>query len=290
MKITNTYHLPESIVRAVVNDPYDAGGSEFTASTLVRPPQITGLMAQHYDELEEDASGRIWALLGQAVHAILERSEERTENVEQRIFSIVDGSLVSMQFDRIKMDLDAKTIQDFKVTSAWTTVFGGREEWTQQLNIGVQLCWNNAIHIEHAEIVAIYRDWTETNSLRYADYPKVMVDVLPITVWSEPDRIDFIREQVQLHRKARQGDWRPCTDKERWAKPTTYAVMKIGRQSAVRVFDNLSDANAYLDEHQDGKLSVQTRPGESARCSKYCLVAQFCPQFRAIKAAEPTTL
>lgn len=283
MKITNKMGLPPAIVAAVKNDPYDSEGS-ISATTLIQPPQIIGLTHLHHDELEEDASDRIWALFGQSVHHIIERANATTfdtsdELSEHRLFSVIGGELVSGKFDRVSIK-DA-TLSDYKVTSVWTKVFGGRPEWAEQLNICAQLCRNNGIAINKLEIIAIYRDYRDTEALRTDGYPKSVIEAIPVDVWSETRCMEFIRERVDAYKKAISGEWRPCTDEERWAKATTYAVMKVGRQSAVRVFERRLEAEDYMDKNQDGKLSVVVRPGSAARCERYCPVAGVCPQYQA---------
>jgi len=294
MKITNKMGLPPAIVAAVKNDPYDSEGS-ISATTLIQPPQIIGLTHLHHDELEEDASDRIWALFGQSVHHIIERANATEmilgnqvgdscdrlcdELIEERLFSVIGGELVSGKFDRVSIK-DA-TLSDYKVTSVWTKIFGPRPEWEEQLNICAQLCRNNGIAINKLEIIAIYRDYRDTEALRTDGYPRSVIEAIPVDVWPETRCMEFIRERVDAYKKAISGEWRPCTDEERWPKPTTYAVMKVGRQSAVRVFDRRLEAEDYMDQHQDGKLSVVVRPGSARRCERYCPVADLCPQYQA---------
>ena len=74
MKITNNHNLPQSVVSAVSNDPYDRGGSDYTCTELISPVRQVMLRHRHGDEITEDASDRVWSLLGQAVHHILERA------------------------------------------------------------------------------------------------------------------------------------------------------------------------------------------------------------------------
>ena len=72
MKLTNHFNLPDTFFQAVLNDKYSRGDAQYSATDLIRPPRITILSRRYWDEIEEDVSERIWALLGKAVHAILE--------------------------------------------------------------------------------------------------------------------------------------------------------------------------------------------------------------------------
>ena len=87
MIITNHSKLPLAIERAVVNDPYDSSGSDISTTRLIAPPRIVALQKKHQNEIEEDVADRIWSLLGQSVHHIIERSAENTNDIsEVRLF------------------------------------------------------------------------------------------------------------------------------------------------------------------------------------------------------------
>jgi hypothetical protein len=84
--ITNSSNLPDSIYRAVCNDSYDDGGSDITVTSLIKPPHMRRLQVQHKNEIIEDAADRIFSLLGQATHTILERAAADHCIVERRFF------------------------------------------------------------------------------------------------------------------------------------------------------------------------------------------------------------
>lgn len=73
MNFTNIHNIEDSIARAVQNDPYSHSG-DISVTGLVRPPQMAALEYQHRNEIEEDVSDKLWALLGSAVHVILDRA------------------------------------------------------------------------------------------------------------------------------------------------------------------------------------------------------------------------
>jgi hypothetical protein len=45
--LTNKHGLPEAIVRAVMNDPYDRGNCDFTVTQLLQPPQLARLTREN---------------------------------------------------------------------------------------------------------------------------------------------------------------------------------------------------------------------------------------------------
>ena len=62
-----------------------------------------------------------------------------------------------------------------------------------------------------------------------------------------------------------------------WKKDDQFAVKKIGTKRAIKLFDSMDDAFAYMKEGQE----IETRKGRSVRCEdNYCKVAEFCDQYR----------
>lgn len=70
--LTNRMNLPASVVAAVTNDPYTRGDSDVSVTQLIAPQYQIKL--RNEVEVVEDAADRIWSLLGQAVHSVLERA------------------------------------------------------------------------------------------------------------------------------------------------------------------------------------------------------------------------
>lgn len=289
MKFTNKQNLPDAIFRAVTNDPYDHGNSDFTATGLIKPPRIRALELIHSDQITEDASDRIWALIGQSVHSILERAES-TEIAEKRFFMSVDGYKVSAQLDRLV--LVGGVIQDYKAVTAWK--FKGDDapiEYVQQLNIQAQVCRANGHKIEKLQVVGILRDWSKLQAARDANYPQSQVVVRDIQLWPESTTMAFIRHRISSHKQA-EKNLPECSDEDRWARPNVYAVMKKGRKSAVRLHETEESARKeidFLDKNRDvfsKQHKLETRPGENIRCEHYCPVSKFCEQFKNLKGKD----
>lgn len=283
MKLTNRANLPDALVRAVANDPY-TGGGDISATTLIGPPQIRVLRQQHEDMLEEDVIERIWSLLGQAVHTILERAGELGLR-EQRLYMDVLGWSLSGQFDRMVFT-PRGTLQDYKVTSAWSAL-RPKPEWENQLNVLAHLCRANGHDIGQLEIVAIYRDWSKTQAKRSSDYPQNQVGVVRIPLWEPAIAQSYIEQRIRLHQRAASGVPIPCTNEDRWYKGEEWAVMKAGRASALRVLPTEADAKdwAIKNDHclADGEfrkgITLTFRQGTYTRCEEYCPVRTVCPQW-----------
>ena len=274
-KLTNVHNLPAAIVAAVHADPY-TGGGDVSCTRLIDSPRVRVLSAKHHAEITVDVSERVWSLLGQAVHTILERAGLRQEGVitEERMYADVNGWQVSGQVD--SMHLEMHKLSDFKVTTVWKR--GGSDSWTRQLNVLRWLAHQNGHTINTLEVIGIFRDWRKSEALRDPSYPQAAIQTIAVPVWSLEETEDYVRERVAIHQAASKGIDIQCTDEERWMSPSKFALMKEGAKRAVRVADHAED----LGEAGEG-YSIVERSGEAKRCAMYCDVSAWCTQWAAEK-------
>lgn len=288
MHITNEAGLPEALVQAITNDPYPTGKTgDISATRLIDAPRIRCLTQRHAADITEDCSNRIWALLGQSVHTILERAHTVFEPAiaERRLFAETDGWQVSGAFDRLGL-LEGGVLQDYKTTSVWSVIRGPKPEWENQLNVLAWLAARNKIKVSRLEIVAILRDWSRGKARAGGDYPSHQVKVLAVPLWDKARANAYITERVRLHQAAEllaDDDLPECTALERWQGADVFAVKKPGRKSAVKLHDTAEAAAAHVAE-LGGAHYVEHRPGQSVRCLDYCPVAAFCNQWQAEQA------
>ncbi len=262
--LTNEYGLPQSLVNAIANDQYDGPRNDLSVisvTTLISPPKIRMLRHRHQGEITEDVSQKVWILLGQSVHSILERAESGNDLVEQRLTMQVGDRTVSGKTDLYN---EYGVISDYKVTSTWAIVFSpeGKKEWIEQLNCLALLYRNAGFEVKKLQIVAILRDWSAANAKKGGDYPKIPVVVVDIPLWSKCDQEAFVHQRVMLHRAAEGliDDTIPaCTSEERWQTQTKFAVMKNDNKRADKVFDDLAEANEYMAA-QDQKHAWKIDP------------------------------
>jgi len=243
MIITNRNKLPELIYRFLEQDFYDheAVSGTISATTLLKPVQEIILTERYSDRIEIDAIDRIWTIFGSAVHEVLSRIEGEDIEQEKRLYTDIEGIRVSGKFDIVNMN----RIYDYKVTSAWTIVYGSRnEDWKKQLSLYRWIYWKerNVLLDDTGYIIAILRDWSRSNiGGRYPELPIIqleykleLVDVIENFVKRKIDEIMRAREMddTELPR---------CTDRERWWNDKT---------------------------------------GRYMRCEKYCMVKDFCQQIK----------
>lgn len=264
--LTNRLALPEAIVQAVANDSYSPGKSDISVTGLLTPPFQRKLRREV--EVVEDVSDRIWALLGQLMHSLLERAHQGEGQVETRLYMPIEGWVVSGQFD-LYTD---QTLWDYKLTSVWSRL--GKPEWEWQLNFLRLLAAHNGMEVNALKIVTVYRDWTKSKTFD-GDYPKSQVEVIDIPVWPLEVAQERMAERVRLHQQPNPD---PCSDEDRWKVDDIYALKKEGRKAAVRLYTSREEANSAAKALGKGH-SVEYRPGAYKRCESYCNVAHSCPAY-----------
>ena len=223
MIITNKHALPAPLVRAITFDQQKREG--FTVTNLINSPRITQLQRRRWDEIAEDASERIWPLLGSAVHYILAKGTTAEALKEERLEIEVGGVKVRGRPDLWQENI----ITDYKLTSVWNIVLEprGRREWHCQLNLYNALYSHAGFPAQKLEVCAILRDWQESKRGEH-NYPAIQVVMIGIPIWDEETTMNYLRERVRLHLEAERlaDDELPlCTPEEMWEKPTTYAAV-----------------------------------------------------------------
>lgn len=284
MNLTNIHGLPDALVNAVKNDPY-TGGGDISVTKLIDAPQRRALRKRYADLVVEDVSERIWSLMGQAVHTVLERAGT-SALVEERLYSTVDDWSVSGQFDRLH--LEDGVLQDWKVCSTYKA--DGDVSWERQLNCLRWLAHKNGYVVNKLQVIAIFRDWKPSEAKRNPDYPQRNVAIIEVPVWTLDEAEAYVKQRVSLHKSTDVQD-NPsaveCTEEDRWYSGTSYALMKEGGKRAKRVVAIKEELGDIPEGHY-----IEERPGVNRRCEGYCEVAPFCPQFKRIQEqqqAQPTT-
>jgi len=271
MKIENQLGLPDPIVRAVTNDPYDKEDCDYTPTSLIRPVRIASLSRKWTDHMTEDASDRIFALIGQAIHTIMERAGTDRYIVETRFYTVIGDKKIGGKIDIY--DRETQMLSDYKICSRYVVNDGVKEEWVAQNSINALLMRRNDVPVKAAQIVAIFRDWSKMAAERKNDYPDRQIAILPVPLWPEAETETYIRNRITAHELGKE-DPPICTPEERWERPTRFALMKKGRKRALKLFEREIDALAAADGASE--MKVELRPGENVRCLHYCPVVSYC--------------
>jgi hypothetical protein len=288
MKTTNQFNLPDPVFKALTNDTYTKGDSNRSITTLIDSPRIRIQKSELSEVIYEDASEKIWSILGTAVHNIFEDHAEGNYLSEERLFVDINGWKVSGAIDIQKTEDDGSvTIMDYKCTSVWSVIFD-KVEWHNQLNAYAYLVRKaKKVKVNKLQIVAVLRDWKKREAQMKDDYPYAPIMIVDVPLWDEAVAAEYVEGRVKLHQDAEfsrlVGEDLPlCSDKERWMRDTKYAVKKKTVKRAVRLFDSLEDAQTFFQKEGFGDAYViEERVGEPIRCAQnYCRVADHCDQYQ----------
>ena len=276
MKVTNKLNLPAAFVNAVSvrrhNEP-----DCFSATTLNKGAKEIILTDRHFEEIEIDAADSVWAVWGTAVHALLESQPDN--NFHEESFKVpVCNSFVTGQVD--SYDMEHATIFDWKTASVWKVQFADFGDWYKQ---GMTYAWllkQSGLEVRHCVFIALLKDHSKTKAKTDASYPQSPVfkyefDVTDEELAQTEARIIAKVREIEEAYKQGDDDIEPCSADERWADNEKWAVMKNGRKTAVKLFDNSADADAMAGE-MGNAYYVEHRPAVSRKCGEYCACKDFC--------------
>lgn len=311
MKYTNNHGIPKAVFEALTAgnfDPRKLKDNILWLTKLIGPPLPGILQKNHWDELEEDVSDAVFRFIGSAVHSAVEaKSDSASRLTEERAYLCLDDFSVitlpvktylheSYKYDPDKLYVTTKldcydgiedAVEDYKVTSVWGYIFeNGQPKPDDIVQINVYRYVLRKIGFEvkgGMRIVYWFRDFQASKVGTQAGYPSSPVVSVPVTdVWPEEKVEAYLIDRAMKHTEAmvmEEHEVPICTPEERWAKPASYAVMKAGRKTAVRVHDSLALAEQHVKIAGAGH-SVVKRPGQDIRCERYCIANRHCRYWR----------
>ena len=274
MKITNIYGLPPALV-AAATDSYEPTMDSYGATTLLKGVREILLTRRHWDEISQDVSDMVWAILGKAVHSLAEE-HDITGQAETKFKAPMGArSQVSGVIDLYGEDANGDgVIEDYKTCSVWKVIYGDFEDWRKQGIIYAWLLRQHGIYIGKLKFHALIKDWSSRDARYKKDYPPHSMWTWEYDVTTEDikwadiwllDKISRIEAMVDMA----DDELPQCSPEERWQSPTTYAAMKQGRKTALRVSETREDVEGIGDY-------VEVREGEARKCKDYCPVRDIC--------------
>jgi hypothetical protein len=280
MIIENSLNLPQGLVNAVNIEKHNAPGS-LSATTLLKGVKEIILTDRHWNELSVDVADLFPAILGTAVHSLLEHEGEN-DFTEEVISYKVGEITITGRIDNYNMATG--TICDYKTASVKKVKYKEFKDWYLQGMIYAWLLGHNQFPAESCKFIALLKDHNKTEAARDYLYPNkpVCVYEFPVTAKGLFETGVFIRSRVSDYEKyldVADDDIPSCDPDERWDKPTMYAVMKQGRKTAVRVLGEEEAAAEMAGELGNGHY-VEKRPGESTKCQKFCVCCKFCHYYK----------
>ena len=285
---TNKHRLPKVFERFSDNNEYSRGNSDISVTSLIDSPQVFRLKKEYNDVIEEDVSDQIFAILGTAVHAVLEEGASKDDIVEERLYADINGVRLSGAIDLQSPCPDCDDgviVTDYKTTSAWTIKYSieGKPEWEKQLNCYAELVEESkGTKVCALEVIAICRDWKKKDTA-IPDYPKIPVVRISIPLWDRDARREYIEGRLESH--SDEHVFSTCSIQERWSKPGKFAVLREGRKTAVRLLNSQGEAEDFISNLRGDGYSISYRNEVNTRCeNNYCQVAEYCEQFKTIQS------
>ena len=279
MIIKNELGLPQAFINALNLERHNAKG-EYSATTLLHSVRETILTDRHFDEIEVDVADCVWQIWGTAVHLIFERAG--IEGFAEERFEVpVSNSKVTGRVDLY--DLQNEIIYDWKTASVYKWTFADFGDWDKQGLIYAWLMKQNGLNVKEIRFVALLKDHSKSKARKETDYPKkpAMVHTVKVTDKALEEIETFIKTKVPELEKAEMlsdEDLPLCTDEEKWASPSKFAVMKEGRKSAIRLFDTKEEAES--NKSALGGTYIEERKSEARKCLDYCACKDFCPFYK----------
>jgi len=298
MTHTNKYNIPHAIVSAVLKSSEHTQKSDISVTQLIQPPRLLQLRRRHADKITFDISDRVWSLLGQSVHSVLQLADDHGAMHEERLQVQINGWTVSGRTDsfvenepvydnttgQIEWKKIPPTVRDYKLIKVMAADFP-HPEWEQQLNLLAFLWRAHGFSVASLQNVLIFRDWSPSmyklqTTVRKRDYPPP-IKIVQAKLWDPQKAETFIHYRVRLHQSAvtLSDEMLPfCTPEEQWRKAHSWAVKTPSRQSALKVFNNKDAALNFIKANHHRNAYIEFRPAAAVRCESYCEAAPFCNQ------------
>ncbi|MCG7851202.1 MAG: hypothetical protein MIO92_01630 [Methanosarcinaceae archaeon] len=271
--------VPDIIYRAILkqNQKYDKGDADVSVTDLCKPPRAFILGKENDLRIVKYASEFILMLEGSAVDYIISEGAGTEDIVHERHTEEINGWRVSGEPDCF--EIPTGKLWDWKKVNIWEYVYGIKPDKVWQLNMYAYL-FRKKYDIRSLHLGMIYSNWEKKkaeNSLD-SDYPPKKILTFEVEKWEEETTYNFISDKLYpIQNYLATQELPECTDEERWYRGESWACMKPGRKSAVRVFPDEQQALNYCRENN---LSLVHRPGTYNRCELYCDAYPFCEQAR----------
>lgn len=256
--ITNNYNLPEVIVDLVKNDTYEYKDKRYSATEILNSTKEIILRRRYGERLTEDVSDYINMLFGTAFHSLFETDDKGSE---MRIEFPVSNSVLSGRVD----DYKNGTVTDYKTATVWKIKANDFDDWEKQVMIYAWLLSKNGHYVSKGVVHAFLKDFSKGRKKYDGDYPEAQIytHTFNITTSKLLETETFILgkiKEIERYVDAANVDLPQPSDDELWKMPDKYAVKKMNSSRALRVLDNMHEAQKYmLEKNAD---YIETRVGE----------------------------
>ena len=286
MIITNKYNLPAQFV-SMAREEYEYKPKQYSVTSLLKGTREVILQRRYHKQVTADVSEMVWMLFGRALHHILEQHQEGESELKEQYLRMDIGNGYYLSGRSDLYCADTKTITDYKTASVWKVKFQDFDDLRQQLLLYGLLYRDAGFEVENGEGVLFLKDHSKSKARYDKDYPKLPVhkEQFEFSRQDFENIKDFAVDKFQELAIAEDlpDERLPlCTEAERWNTGDSYAVMKKGRKSALRVLDSEEEAEEWIENTGKGDY-IEYRSGEDKKCNDYCNVNEFCDYYQKLK-------
>ena len=277
IEYTNNFNIPQEIVNVLV--PYEKKYTEntFSVTDLISSPQKRELLRRF--DVVIDYSALLSRFKGNLLHNYFQQKTPQLLT-EQFVERKIEYNGVEYTIRGVADILLEDKIVDYKTTKHWKFIFKDFSDWETQLNLYKWL--TEFLYDKEPKLFvwAFIDDYTLQEAKRNKDYPQIAFKEVEIPSWDTKQTEEYILDRLKRHLFIQSLSDEElttkvfCTKKERLANDEKFAVMKQGRKSAIKLYDNLEDAIESMPK--DGKHYVEERPSIS-KCVDYCDASSICP-------------
>lgn len=168
-----------------------------------------------------------------------------------------------------------------------------RTLWEGEANIKAYLLQQNGYEVASIVAVMVFKDWYKHLVAKRSSYPSQQILSVPLQLFPIAKVEAGVKRRVVEHVRAEEGNVPPCSDKDRWKVPDSYALWRPASNTIAKgEFHTIAAAEDYMTEHPTRTHGCQIRlqEGESRRCKEYCPVREVCPQWKSIQEARTAHL
>lgn len=296
--ITNS-NIPLPLAVWLCHDEYDYQVDKdnyISVTELLNPTRSIVLSKRLVPEVDMNALivPRIGTAIHDSIEAVWRNEESRNKalkalgypekmwrnldiHIEERSYRKIDGYTVGGKFDMIING----NLFDFKSTSVYTWITGGKEEDYQKQGSIYRWLNPSIISSDTVTICFIFTDWNQKDALYKDKYPgsRIMYKEIPLLSMGETER--FIRSklrEITANIDRSQDDMIRCTDNELWRGPAIYKYYRSGdiSKKATKVSKDISELMQEKSKNGNGG-TILVVPGEPRRC-RYCVASSICKQ------------
>jgi len=295
-RIVNGHNAPHAFIEFCEDDHYDAGRSDYSATTLINEPKIVRLEKDYPELVVDDPFENPFKFLSSNWHEMLSAYQKGPTINEERIFTEIVRPIPETRPVVISGAMDVQTITDstspdykkdvvigdYKMTSVYA--LKDVTKFEQQLNIYAYLTEKEkpSYRVTGLEIYAFLRDWKISMSEKLRDYPATPGITIELELWTYEERERFIEDRIELHENAKR-ELPDCSEEGRWPAGKLYRVFSLNDSHRSKTFSLKRDANKFiasLDPVDALMTEVQTTHETYRRCKSYCYFSSICDQWK----------